>query len=122
MADTCQLGVGKGHQGSGQNHRTDRGGLLPHATVPISHEPAGRWRLSPYDSRIPPTSGCEDTAEGWVVDGLHAIGAMARHMGNCGAVNYRAAIAFWNAVVVAYTTGNDTVFPARYEEWRSPIL
>jgi hypothetical protein len=43
-------------------------------------------------------------------------------MGNCGADNYREATAFWNAVVVAYTTGNDTVFPERYEEWRSPIL
>ena len=55
-----------------------------------------------------------------MVDGLHAVRAMARNMGNCGAANYREAIAFWNAVVVAYTTCNDTVFPEGYEEWRSP--
>lgn len=57
-----------------------------------------------------------------MADGLHAIRAMAPHMGNCGVANYREAIALWNAVVVAYTTGNATVFPEGYEEWRSPIL
>src|SRR6266508_5445098 len=111
MADACQLGAAKGHQRSGQNHTTDRGGLLPHATVYVRHEPAGRWRLSPYDSRIPPTSGCEHTAEGWVADGLHAVRAMARNMGNCGAANDREAIVFWNAVVAADHHGQRYCLP-----------
>jgi hypothetical protein len=62
-------------------------------------------------------------AEGWVADGLHAVRAMARNMGNCGAANYKGG----NSVLECgggclLTTGNDTVFPEEYEEWPSPIL
>jgi hypothetical protein len=36
MADACQLGAAKGHQSSGQNHRADRGGLLPTLQYPFA--------------------------------------------------------------------------------------